>query len=390
MFVEGGTFALDCADDTIHSNGTIQVGGGTFTMASGDDAIHADVSVTLTGGDFAVSTCYEGIESNAITIDDGKVVLKSDDDAFNGVSLDTAAAATTSASGDTTTTGRMGGGFGGGSPGESGNAKLTINGGYIALDAGGDGIDINGGVEMNGGTVIVNGPTNDGNGALDYVNGFKVTGGLLIAAGSSGMAEAPDESSTQYSIMVNFDQSQAAGTIVRVVDESGKAVLTMAPAKQFRSLALCSPDLKKGATYKVYLGGTMTGIAADTVYADGAYSGGTEYASLTLDSVVTLSGSAGMMGGAWAVTRAVARKAARKAAGRVAIRAPQAARVTPSGEPASSGTAPAAVPHQVAARPPPAAPHRAAPRPRVEARVAKVPAAQLRAARHPAWSPAAS
>ena len=47
VFVEGGTFALDCADDTIHSNGTIQIGGGTFTMASGDDAIHADVSVTL-------------------------------------------------------------------------------------------------------------------------------------------------------------------------------------------------------------------------------------------------------------------------------------------------------------------------------------------------------
>jgi hypothetical protein len=298
VFVEGGTFALDCADDTIHSNGSINVGGGAFTMASGDDAIHADVSVTLTGGDFAVSTCYEGIESNSITIDDGKVVLKSDDDAFNGVSLDTTAAVTTSASGSTTTTiGRTGAGFGGGFPGEWGNAKLTINGGYIALDAGGDGIDINGGVEMNGGTVIVNGPINDGNGALDYVSGFKVTGGLLIAAGSSGMAEAPDESSTQYSIMVNFDQSQAAGTIVRVVDESGTAVLTMAPAKQFRSLVLCSSNLKKGATYKIYLGGSMTGTATDTVYADGTYSGGAEYASLTLDSVVTLSGSAGMMGG---------------------------------------------------------------------------------------------
>ena len=44
---------------------------------------------------------------------------------------------------------------------------LYIHGGNIVVDAVGDGIDVNGAMEMTGGVVLVNGPTNDGNGALD-------------------------------------------------------------------------------------------------------------------------------------------------------------------------------------------------------------------------------
>ncbi len=293
VFVQGGTFSLDCADDTLHSNGTVKVSGGTFTLASGDDAVHADVSIAISGGDFAISTCYEGIESNVIDIADGTIILKASDDGINGVDLPTAAAPTDS----TTTTARAGRGMGGGMPGETGNSRLRISGGYLALDAGGDGIDINGTVEMTAGTVVINGPTNNLNGALDYLSELKVTGGLLIAVGSAGMAEAPTEASTQYSIMVNFDETQAAGTIVRVEDETGTPVLTMAPSKKYRSIVLSSPDLKQGATYTVYLGGSMTGVARDTVYSEGTYSGGLECAKLTLDSVVTTSGVTGTIGG---------------------------------------------------------------------------------------------
>jgi hypothetical protein len=55
-----------------------------------------------------------------------------------------------------------------GPAGEAGNAQLVISGGYTSIDAGGDGLDINGTVQMTGGTVLINGPTNDGNGAIDY------------------------------------------------------------------------------------------------------------------------------------------------------------------------------------------------------------------------------
>ena len=57
-------------------------------------------------------------------------------------------------------------------------------------------------------------------------------------------------------------------------------------------MVLSSADLKKGQTYTVYLGGTATGTITDGVYSGGTYTPGTENVSLTLDAVVTTSGSA--------------------------------------------------------------------------------------------------
>ena len=38
------------------------------------------------------------------------------------------------------------------------------------------------------------------------------------------MAEAPSETSTQYSIMVNFDQAQQAGTLVHIESADGDEI----------------------------------------------------------------------------------------------------------------------------------------------------------------------
>ena len=65
---------------------------------------------------------------------------------------------------------------------------LTINGGKITIDARADGLDSNGAIEMNGGTAVVFGPTDNGNAALDYDETFTVNGGTLLAFGSNGMA----------------------------------------------------------------------------------------------------------------------------------------------------------------------------------------------------------
>jgi hypothetical protein len=93
---------------------------------------------------------------------------------------------------------------------------LKINGGYVTVNSGGDGIDVNGPVTMTGGVAIVNGPTDNGNGALDYTGSFKVSGGTLIAFGSVGMAEAPGTTSTVNSVMVNLTTVQQAGIMVHI------------------------------------------------------------------------------------------------------------------------------------------------------------------------------
>ena len=66
------------------------------------------------------------------------------------------------------------------------------------LDAGGDGIDSNGSIYMTAGVVLALGPTNGGNGVIDYGDwgsSFSFSGGLLLAIGCSGMNAKPTASS---------------------------------------------------------------------------------------------------------------------------------------------------------------------------------------------------
>jgi hypothetical protein len=275
LVIDGGTIKIDSSDDCLHSNKSITVNGGTITMATADDAVHADESITVNGGDITITKCYEGFESKTVTMNSGNVHLVSSDDGVNGVSSNTVA-------------GQLGNPFGG-----AGNSSLSINGGYLYVDSGGDGIDINGAITMTGGTVIINGPTNNMNGALDF-SSFKITGGLLIAVGSSGMAQAPGNTSTQYSLAVNLTSTMAAGTLVNIQDASGNDILTLKPAKNYQSVVISSPDIQRGATLSVYTGGSSTGTVKDSLYTGGKYTAGTKAYTLTVSNVTTTAGSGGM------------------------------------------------------------------------------------------------
>jgi hypothetical protein len=276
--ITGGTIAIDSSDDSIHSNHSLTIGGGNIVLASGDDAIHSDSTLEISGGDISITKCYEGIDSAVVTISDGTIHLVASDDGINVV-------------------GGVDGSGMNGRPGQnnfslSGDDHLYIDGGYIAIDAQGDGLDINGPIDMTGGVVIINGPTRNDNGALDHV-GFKITGGLLVAIGSSGMAQAPDTTSTQYSVMLNLPSMQSAGTMVHIQSEEGEGILTFVPTKAYQSVVLSSAELKDGSTYIAYLGGSSTGAPTDGLYSDGTYSAGTEITSFPISSIVTGVGSSG-------------------------------------------------------------------------------------------------
>lgn len=275
MTIAGGVIAVDASDDALNANGRITIGGGELILATSDDGVHADVAFTMDGGDLRIAKSYEGIESNEITINDGVIRLVASDDGINGVS------ATAPAGGMPMRGGPAGM--------EGGDSRLYIHGGHIAVDALGDGIDINGAVEMTGGTVLVNGPTANNNAALDH-GSFKITGGFLVAAGSAGMAQAPDATSTQYSLMHFFPSVQAAGTLVHIQAADGTPVVTFAPTKTFQSIVVSAPTLKNGGNYVVYTGGRSTGAVADSLYSGGKYTPGTQVAAYTLTSVTTGAG----------------------------------------------------------------------------------------------------
>ena len=103
-----------------------------------------------------------------------------------------------------------------------------------------------------------------------------MTGGTIVAAGMSGMAQGFSDSSTQYSILNNFSASLSSGDAIVLKDSGGKVLASYTPAKAYNSVVVSSPDLKKGETYTL--------------------SAGSQSESLTLSSVVTSNGSGGISG----------------------------------------------------------------------------------------------
>lgn len=298
--VNGGTINVNAADDAIHSNSDITVNAGTLYLASGDDGIHADTTLTINGGEIEISESYEGIESSVITLNAGNLHINASDDGINVAS---------GVDGSGTRGGWFGdpgggappqpggqpagqpGGFGLDAFNASGDYFLYINGGYVVVNADGDGIDVNGSAAMTGGVVLVNGPTESMNGALDYLGTFNISGGTLVAAGSVGMAQGFSESSSQNSLQINFETVLPANTAFHIEEKSGNSVLTFIPVKDYQSIVFSSPDLVTGSDYNLYTGGSAAGEVTDGLATMASYSSGSKYDSFSIDSILTTIGN---------------------------------------------------------------------------------------------------
>lgn len=276
--ISGGTFTIDSADDTLHTNGTLDIQGGTFTLTSGDDGIHADIDIHITQGTIAILECYEGIEASNITITDGNIHIKASDDGVN---------ASTSVMEES-----------GKAPGQGDASALTIQGGYIYVDANGDGLDSNGSIAMHGGMVIVNGPVDGGNGSLDFDGSFTIDGGTLIAAGSSNMLQTPTTIENGNCLAINFT---ATTSLMHIEDQNGTSILTFQPTKSAQSLIYYTSSLQTNSTYHIYMNGSIDGTNTDGVY-EGTYTDGVKMQEVSIEDTLTTVGNfqtnmGGMRGG---------------------------------------------------------------------------------------------
>ena len=280
--IADGTFNLSCDEDGIHAgnddqqDGYVYIEGGDINISVGDDAIHAEGLLIITGGDIDVSKSCEGGEGYKILVTGGDIDVISSDDGFN-------------AAGGSSGSGYNHDGFGGG-PGMGGvdmdadnDAYILITGGTININANGDGIDSNGCIGITGGSVYVLGPSDNGNGAMDYGICAAITGGEIVAVGGSGMAQGFGDESTQCSALVNFDEWVDAGETITLTDSDGKEVLSYRVDKKFNSVVISTSDMKQGDNYTLTVGDQNSTFTLDDItYSEG--SGGMQRPGGNLDN----------------------------------------------------------------------------------------------------------
>ena len=191
VYIKSGEIDIKAYDDAIHSNndgleelnglleneekplGNINISGGSLVLYASDDAIHADGTLNIEGGDIEVQSSYEGLEANVINVSGGDTYVYATDDGMNATA------------------------------GNS-NAAINVSGGSLDINVptngDTDGIDSNGTFKVTGGVVIVKGPGQAGRtgspaAAVDTDGAITLSGGTLAIFG--GCEREPSSSITK-------------------------------------------------------------------------------------------------------------------------------------------------------------------------------------------------
>ncbi|MBO7132296.1 carbohydrate-binding domain-containing protein [Candidatus Saccharibacteria bacterium] len=238
ILIKNGDYTINSYDDAIHSNNYVGIKDGTIEITSGDDGIHADRELVIDGGAINVLKSYEALEAQIVTINGGQISVIASDDGINA-----------GGGADSSSINRVGAN----SFDADEDCVITINGGNIYINSAGDGIDSNGYLYFNDGSVVVDGPTNNGNGALDSSLDIVMRGGEVIAVGAAGMAESLGTSSTIYNVNIYFKKVYPAETKVEIRDSAGETVLQHESAKSFNHFAGGSEKFIPTESYTIYV-----------------------------------------------------------------------------------------------------------------------------------------
>ena len=160
MVITGGTVNISAKEDGINTNDSLAVTDGNITVNVSDDAVHTDGFMLIEGGTFSL-TAAEGLEGTYIMINGGNITIKASDDGINAANKSDAY-----------------------------SPVLEINGGNIKITMGAgdtDGLDSNGDIIINGGTVDITGQS-----AVDYDGKAEFNGGKLIVNGTE-MTSLPNQ-----------------------------------------------------------------------------------------------------------------------------------------------------------------------------------------------------
>ena len=238
LVVKNGNFDITTVEDAMHSKGDVTFENGEMNINAGDDALHSDNTLTVKDGKINIAASNEGLEGITVNIEGGNILVNSSDDGIN-------------AAGDST-------------DGSQVSYAINISGGDIKIIPGGDGIDSNGDLNISGGNIVVDGPSNGGNAPIDYDGTGTITGGSILATGNSGMFQGFNgNNSTQSSIIYYLDNNAATGATIKISDESGKELFTSADQTQsYNAVLYSSAEIESGKNYKVSVGNSEGSVTA--------------------------------------------------------------------------------------------------------------------------------
>ncbi len=158
LAIADGSFTLYAYEDGLHSEngddetlGNIYIAGGSFVIQVKDDAIHANTLLQIDGGTFEI-TAAEGLEATYIRINGGDIQISASGDGVNAAYKSSLYTPTFEMN-DGTLTISMGAGD---TDGIDSNGNIIVNGGTIDV-TGQSTFDCDGTAQYNGGTIIVNG-----------------------------------------------------------------------------------------------------------------------------------------------------------------------------------------------------------------------------------------
>lgn len=327
VYILGGNMEIESGQDGLNIITDLYIYGGNLNISAEDDGIHADNSVNIAAGEIYISKSYEGIEGLYINIDGGNINIVSQDDGLNATTGNGGEFGNPWENFGRDSGGDFGGDFKGGFGGNVGagfsgempqagfNGEMprgefggempregfdgqrpdfdsssgerpdniateqqgsssaipyiVINGGNVYINASGDGIDSNGSIEINGGYIVVDGPGDNGNGALDYDRILIMNGGTLIATGSSGMYQSISEESSLYVINYLSNSTISAGSNIKIMD--GDTVLCeFTTVKNGNTVLFSSDKLVNGNQYTLCVNDATFEVSAE---AGGGYEG---------------------------------------------------------------------------------------------------------------------
>lgn len=264
--VTGATLNLSADEDGIHSDneddvllGNIYLTNTNITVNAGDDGINASNTMLIDeGATIDVQKSEEGLEARLIHQVGGTVTVKSSDDGLNAKDWTLESSEGQGPGQQTKTVKAEAANVK--NLDQAGEVKVVIDGGTLTVDAEGDGLDANGSIEINGGTVVVNGPTSGANAALDYDDNGKLNGGTVLFVDNGEMTMGFGSDSSQAFLMASVQGT--AGTTVEVVDSSGKTVASLKASKAFSTVLISSPEIKEGEKYTIKVGSNSTTATA--------------------------------------------------------------------------------------------------------------------------------